>query len=189
MQKQIIAILASLFTHLCCFAQSQFQLNVGDVVTYRFATLPFVGNFSDSPQNRGTSAGQVTVFLQTLSAGQSFRYEMFENDETTAPFYSATISSPSPTTQGYFVPNVWQDLNGTIRLTGLSGSLLFNQITVGVRLPIEQSPGGRYDLYSTIITIPEPKTLSLGMIGCGALCLLIRKKAVKKQNFHQTTAG
>ncbi|MGW8181664.1 MAG: hypothetical protein ACWGQW_23280, partial [bacterium] len=74
---------------------------------------------------------------------------------TTPPFLSADISVPNSP----FVlssPYAWQDLQGVIRLTGLSGSVTVERITV---LVLRQEVGSAV-LYSSVIPVPEPNTFS-----------------------------
>jgi hypothetical protein len=102
---------------------------------------------------------------------------MFQGDQTTYPFESDTLSNPayaSNARQGLPIyvgmANFWQDLNGTIRFTGLSGSLAINSINVSVGIPqgtpTDPTP---YYVYGTVVPVPEPSAWPLALFGIAVL--------------------
>jgi len=133
-------------------ASSQVLLNAGDSFTYEFTNFDFQAHGLTGPSAR------VGLGLQGFSGTDSLRFEAFENTPAQPAIYSTTL-----TPAGY--PDftfgaAWQDLEGSFRVTMLSGSATLTDFFGSV-----VTTGG--DLYSLKVTVvPEPSAWSLlGTIG------------------------
>jgi hypothetical protein len=137
---------------------SQVSLRAGDSYNYQFDTLAFQGNLTF-----GIAGPSGTVFLYvdpsspiSLGPTNSYKVEMFGDTPAQAPILSRIITAASSIYDtDYRVPDAWGDLQGSIRVTVLSGSITlqgfsFQAIKVG-------SPVG-FDIYGTdrIILPPRP---------------------------------
>jgi hypothetical protein len=163
---------------VCLSAHAQLVLNPGDVFTYHFDTLPFMTG-SNSTDQIMRSMATLTFLVQPSSyqLGENVRFEMFEGDQTTYPFLSDSLSDPAHASKAHQglpiyigLPNFWQDLDGTIRFTGLSGSLTIDSIAVSVGIPrgtpADPAP---YDVYGTVLPVPEPSVWASALFGMGVL--------------------
>ncbi len=101
---------------------------------------------------------------------------MFESSTAEAPIYSGTLDSVPPNILSSQVDNAWQDVQGAIRFTMLSGSAVVESITLETTLsgPSLSSYEVRSD---TFVPIPEPGTFALfgGGLVFGALMLRRRR--------------
>ena len=112
---------------------------------------------------REQEAAAYLVFgADSLSAGESMRLEMFENNLSEPPLTSVMAAAPSTWAVVGSGPGAWQDFQGIVRATMLSGEVdvSYAQFTV--------IPGFR--VCNTIVAVPEPHfsvvaTLSLAIVG------------------------
>jgi hypothetical protein len=115
---KVLALLLLLL--LCPHARA---MDAGDSYTYRFETLDL--GFNGQPTNNFAS-----ILIQPIrrDRGEPFvlRYELFEGPPLGTPILSNVFVSP-PAQFNYSdgVSNAWQDLDGSVRLTMLSGSANF----------------------------------------------------------------
>ena len=153
------AIAAALLLVSCLCGRSQITLNQGDVWTYSFNSLPYVGatnSFLTTPQG----LLEFTVQNGTLQSGDMLRFETFEGTTSEVPICSGTMSFGSPLTVACSAPGAWSDLNGSIRFTMLSGSLGIDKIRLE---SIVSGPSlSSYEVYSLSFNpVPEPKSAVL----------------------------
>jgi len=160
MKQLALVAIAALEIQLSC--QAQLTLNAGDVWTYPFASLPFVGNtnaFTTFPQG----IFSFTVNGTTLQSGDLLSYEMFESTPSLTPICSGTMTGGSPTTLSCSSAGAWQDREGAVRLTMVSGSLTVDSVTLQA---IVSGPSlSSFEVYSSTFT-PVPEPANLGLLGC-----------------------
>ena len=138
---------------LNCYCQ--LHLNAGDTYIYQFSSLPLVQQFP-AEGHFFTASSFVTLNTETLLPGDQLRLEMFENSPADAPFCSTTLFGSG----SCFANLGWQDLQGAVRLTMLSGSVQVETIGLEVVTLIPFTPlAGHY--YSTITPVPEPSAILL----------------------------
>src|SRR6185503_4862631 len=92
----------------------------------------------------------------TLPAGTVLRHEMFENGTAGPPICAGFITgtNPNPSVTSCDVDNAWQDLQGTVRLTMVSGSVTLQSIS----LQVGRFSGGQYERWmGGVVAILEPR--------------------------------
>jgi len=126
-------------------------LQSGDLYTCDFNNLQFQFHVPDgAPYNPLT---RIVIGKQNFSG--SFLLEAFENNATQPPLFSTNVTSLAAIPTDFYFGPAWQDLQGTVRLTMLSGSMNLNLLMATVTT---SGP----DVYSqTISVVPEPSPLSL----------------------------
>ena len=155
--KTIVLITFMLVTVLVP-THSQVTLNAGDSYTNQFATLRLVGP--------GTQVAGAVLDLwvdrASLRPGDALLFEMFEDTPAGSPILSRTVTADSSSSafQG-FVANAWQDLQGSIRLTAVSGSVTVRFFTLQAR--VLQFPP--LVVHSTTIVPNPPLRLSVTRVG------------------------
>jgi hypothetical protein len=156
----------------CLAGYSQITLNAGESFVYQFSSLSPVG-----PLPFGTPIGtfEFTVSSGTLQAGDVLQWEMFENSPSGSPLYADTYSIDHQHDL-YGVSGAWQDLQGSIRFTMLSGSIGIDSFSMLVTVP-----RGLDDpfVYAGAVT-PVPEPCSLFLAGTGLLasyCVGRRKRS------------
>jgi hypothetical protein len=168
--KHSLVIAACLFCAILS-VQGQLLLNQGDSFTYQFATLPQTGStnaFLTSP--RGVFG--FTLNAATFQPGEQLRYEMFEHDSSEVPLQSGILSATPPSGATIFSAGAWQDLQGAVRLTMLTGSATVDTISVQAITPsVSLSSLNVNELNFT--PTPEPSSLCLGGI---AVALLLYRR-------------
>jgi len=145
-----LALLAS-----CLAAQSQLQLTSGEVWTYEFTTLPFVRTDPGFPSF--AYCQYFTLGFTPLGAGNMFRYELFENSVAETPFASGT-ASVSPAFFQACIP-AWQDRQGVVRVTMLSGSATLDRATFTLWEDRDLTSHDVFEL--SVVPVAEPGVLSL----------------------------
>jgi hypothetical protein len=143
-------------------AKAELVLNPGDVWTYNFNTLPLTGvtnSFLSSPQG----IFEFHVQAGTLQAGDNLRYDMFETGTSEVPICSQNLAFGSPLTATCSSPGAWADLQGVVRLTMLSGSLVVDNVHLEA---IVSGPSlSSYNVYSSSFNpVPEPSWVSLILV-------------------------
>jgi len=129
-------------------------LNAGDTFTYEFQTVPF--EYSVLPPQFLTVNAHFGYGLDPAtfdSTTDMIRVEAFETSTNEPPFFSG--SSPNAVGYAWIVqssPTHWQDLQGVLRITVVTGSVVLRSIQVGV---VITRAGGGYSAYNTP-TIPVP---------------------------------
>ena len=105
----------------------------------------------------------VTSSRQQKPAG-SVGYELFEGQPVGSPVVSGTFLAGNPhLTFGANAVNLWQDLEGSFRITILSGSQEIDHISFTKYFPDAGTPGS-FDVYSgsvVPVVVPEPGTFWL----------------------------
>jgi len=158
----------------------------GSPLVLSFSSLPFV---QISPLQPGASAS-INLTGDLLDIGDTIRLELFENSLADVPFYTHDFIVPSSNSENQFgagiaLPPPWQDVQGVIRLTALSGSIDVDNIRVGLRQDIAPSGTGccltnEYGQTFDFST-PLPAALPLFATGLGVLGLIgWRRKKIQE---------
>ena len=138
-------------------------MNAGDSYTCEFNDLQL-----EIPGTTNSTITRVLVGRQSFSG--SFEFEAFESSLAEQPLFSATVT-PSDSSDFYFGP-AWQDLQGFVRVTMLSGSMNLRVILGAVT-----TPAG--DIYSqSIYPVPEPVGSSwmAGMMAGAAALRTVKRR-------------
>lgn len=155
--------------------------NQGDTTTLSFSTLPYIGTTNNS------DVTWITFNGTQLNNGDSFRLDLFNNISDSNPLFSETVVGPG-TFGGYgFVremsiiigdpnpvpgPLLWEDLEGKISLTMLSGSMSLDTLDVSV------SSGGHV-WGETLAVTPTPIPATAVLLGSGLMGLIgFRRRVV-----------
>jgi PEP-CTERM motif len=157
------------------WAQSFLHLTVGESYSYEFSTVPFT--------QAGTMLSQrgVGIFYLTstdLDPASQVKVEMFEGRLGEILLETHVANTENGVWVG--VPGAWQDLEGSMRLTVLTGAVDLTGIGVVV---VAGGPGPLFDSnlygYNQIIPVPEPSTWSLfgaGLLAVGTWTMLRRRR-------------
>lgn len=157
---KIVAILDLLLTTIGAYGQGSLSLNAGDTYTYQFSSLSLQGIwFVQEPP--GVPVGKVDgLFLPgSFQAGSSMLFEMFEDTTNSSPIASLTLdgSSPPPGPLLWSL-NAWQDLQGAVRISMLSGSATLSSLQVIAN----RNDSGVLNSYgSSALPVPEPNSIFL----------------------------
>ena len=141
----------------------------GQVYDYTFTSLAFIELFT--VQNQG-GAG---IFLSDdlLDPGDIVRLELFENSVSDTAFFTNDFTDPTYNFGvGVFNPVPWQDLQGSLRLSVLSGSINLNSIFIQVF-----NDGSKYSETTYISSVPIPSATWLFGSGLIGLIGVARRKA------------
>jgi len=136
---------------VCPAARGQLILNTGDTYTYQFNTLPRTGDTT-----LGIPSGMLGLNIpqSSLQPGDALRFEIFEGAPVGTPVLSRTVTESSePVERLGIADGAWQDLQGSIRLTMISGSAVLENFAILAFTPA--GPGG-LNQYSLSI-VPEPR--------------------------------
>ena len=146
-------------------AQAQLVLNQGDVFTRAFENLGQSGNVFTPPPGQG-QFGKLALNIDSGSSGSpgSLMLEFFEGDLTEAPVFSQVLTLPAGPVVEFRVGDLWEDLQGTVRLTMTEGQLTFNSYLIEVELPTT-TPGFSTLYSSGVVAVPEPSTWALAGLG------------------------
>jgi len=160
MKCPLLALLAVLSMCWSAAAQS-LMLNAGDSYVFDFNGFSFLGSYRFSP-------AATTVSLPSLSGSGTMRVEAFENNVSETPIFTGTSDSlSSPINLG---TTAWQDLQGVVRITELSGSTTLNgSFNAQVTIPSVNSPP-YYEVNFQTVPVPEPGWFAFGPLVLGA-CL------------------
>jgi hypothetical protein len=157
----------------CLEASAQQLLNQGESVTFYFPAFPapsIVPQFEPVPWN----TLHVQINAGSFGVGDSVLLEMFEGQATGSPMAQMTLAPGGiPLLQ---TPTGWNDLEGSVRITTLTGSVLLEQANIGKKVNDPLNP--RTLVYSISFTpVPEPGCLTLASSGLVWLGLgILRKK-------------
>lgn len=146
-------------------------LNSNDTFVYAFNSLPSVEYLGY--QNQGGATIHFSGDL--LDIGDVVRLELFEDSLLGPVIFSNDFNSP---TEHFGVTriNTWQDLQGVIRLTVLSGSVGLSSIDLQVF-----KDGYRYaDSYTTTAAVPEPETYAMMLAGLGLMGFVSYRRKQKQ---------
>jgi hypothetical protein len=167
---------------VCLSAHGQIFMNLGDSLTYEFAALPYQGTTTYE-----FTGGDVAFSLDSLSLSPDYamQFDVFENNATEIPLFTGIRSSSNPFV-GVDLPGAFQDLQGVVRFTMISGSATLDSFNMAV---FKQLPTGGADVFFAGITpVPEPSTTTLlfaGAILTGLWCAkgkvcCVRRKCVER---------
>ena len=174
--KNLILTLA--LVSFCIAASGQgVLLGPGDSYTLEFGTLTFLRPAVPTETVWGIS---VDFVGDSFTGGETVQVERFRDTLSDTPvtdvFALPAPSGPNSTLAILFPrPNdqpFWTDMQGVVRVTGLTGSVRFEGIGVN-----EFINGG---LYGVFLTVPEPSSLSLLLSG-GATWLVVRRLGRNRQ--------
>jgi hypothetical protein len=183
-------LVCALLLAACLPASSQLVLNQGDTWAYEFSALSYMGQTS-SFQAPLIGLFVVSVNDNTLQPGDSLLLEMFEDQAAGIPLASNSITFGSPSTQYILSAGAWQDVQGAVRLTMSSGSVMVDRVQIEA---IVSGPSlSSYNVYATEFTpTPEPATWSLWLAGL-AVGFLWRSRAghrpVSPRDRHELPQG
>jgi hypothetical protein len=151
--KATIAIVG-LLLGICDLGRCALLLNTGDVFTYEFQAIPF--DYSVLPPQVLVVNAHFGYGLDAATFDRKsdvVRVEAFETSTNEAPFFSDTAPYSS---SGWIVPSDdpqhWQDLQGVLRFTVVTGSVVLQAIQIGV---VTTKGDGGYSVYNSP-TIPVP---------------------------------
>ena len=168
MKKNIlIAIVFILGFFVSPIVTAAIILNTDDVFEFEFTTLAF-DSFSDS----GPGWDIFGLTGDATTSGGEFYLELFEDDLEETPFFTDYFVQPNlwPEEYGFAAKSNtdrWQDIQGVIRLTMISGSLSLNKLYFEV-----STDDSVYQ--EMFVPVPEPATLCLLTFGG----LFLRKRRV-----------
>ena len=148
-------ILFSLLLATVLVGHAQLVLNPGDVWTYSFSTMGF--NSTTIRSGGQPNYGLLTMTFSSFPSGATLQYEMFEGAPAGSSFRSGLITSGGTFSTG--PANTWQDLNGSVRLSMLTGACTVASVAFGAGLSNPQNPQNRIDTYSAgaSLTSPPPR--------------------------------
>jgi len=154
-----------IYVGLLAFAlpcHGQLVLKSGDTWTWQFDSLTRTGSvpaFGVNPNGSFT----LMVNSSTFQSGDLLGYEMFENSTSEMPICSGVLTAAPPFSLSCERDFSWQDLQGAIRLTMISGSVTVDNITVNV---VKAGPSlSSYDVYSaTFLPVSLNAALSGGKL-------------------------
>ena len=162
--------IASLLASLATAPGATLFLTAGEIYTYQFNQLPFTGTGVGQP----TAQGYFEWHGRLLPGISQVQIEMFENSFAEAPIAAMPIYNSSshfePIGNSFIVPNAWQDLQGGIRISVVSGSLSMEELFLASVVPTDSTHANFYDQRLTFEPVPEPSTLTI--LGCGFVALL-----------------
>jgi hypothetical protein len=154
----IITLLAG-----CLAGRSQSTLSAGDSYVYEFSTL---SPAFELPFGAPMGTFGFTTTPGTLQTGDLLQWEMFEDSPSGDPLFTGYYSSNSGQ-DTYGVSGAWQDLQGSVRFTMLSGSVGLDSFTILVTVPRGLDAPMVYQ--ATVTPVPEPNSIALFLSGAGLL--------------------
>ena len=146
-------------------AQGSIHLTAGQSYTYSFSTVPYLGIGTDA------NYGFATWYFANGSSyapGTQALLEMFETSVTDAPVRSRLTSfffDSSLGGNGVGGSGLWQDVQGVMRLTVVSGAVDLS----GMKVEVLGGPFDPFGHHVQLVSVPEPSSLLL--FGLGMLAL------------------
>jgi len=129
---------------------------------------PLIGD----PVSTTTLPDQGSVFVgfanNLFDSGESLTLDFYENSSSELPVASQFFSSTGTSAIAGFVPSLWQDHQGVVRLTMNEGSVELDRLSFTV---INAGVG-----YQGAVPVPEPSTIAL----LALLALFIPRRLLKK---------
>ena len=159
---KIIRLLVAFLLLTAARGNCQVVLQGGDWFTYQFTNLVFQNN---STTGIAGPSGAVFLYVEPsdparLGPTNSYKVEMFEDTTAQAPFLVRTITDASSVFDiDYRATNVWGDLQGSIRVTALTGSVTLHGFSFQA---IKQGNPDGFDVFGTDrIFLPAPPLVSV----------------------------
>src|SRR6267154_2121511 len=139
--------------------RSDLFLNTGDVFTYEFQTITFdYSVLSPWFLTLNVHFGYA-VDGKTFDANSDvILVEAFETSTNEAPFFSGTVPSAAYEWTIESLPSHWLDLQGVLRITVVSGSVVLQTIQIGA---VTRDTQG-YNAYNSLIISTSLPWLEIG---------------------------
>jgi hypothetical protein len=177
MRSALVIIPASDCLFLSVSVSSATTVQPGSPLILSFSNLPFIQAVQCCVTLLGGQGGaSINLTSNLLGVGDNIRLEMFENSVADVPFYTNDFTTPTAQFgASVVVPSPWQDLQGVIRLTALSGSIDVSSIVItvyqGILIP---GPGCGCDANRYVQTfIFDPAPVPIPNIGVGLPGLIV----------------
>jgi len=181
-RRATAAALCALSLFCTASVSSANPVQPGSPLTLTFSNLPFVQTLQCCVTLLGGQGGaSINLITDLLSVGDNIRLEMFENSVADAPFFTHDFTNPTDQFgAGVVVPSPWQDLQGAIRLTALSGSIDVSSIVItvyqGTLIP---GPGCGCDADQYVQTFAfSPAPVPIPNVGVGLFGLILASSGV-----------
>jgi len=173
MKKLSLTLISIIALPLSSLAQDSLHFSAGQSFSYTFSTLDFVQSGALVEQSGGVSFYR----LAQPSPNDAVLLELFENNLQEAPVASQVFTDRFGDPTGFGRGGLWQDLQGAVRLTVVSGSM---DLT-GLRFTVGTGPLD-FNYYQTFVAVPEPGTLGLSLLigGCVLTWHLARRRCNKR---------
>ena len=162
-------------------------INAGESYTQQFDTLPFVATGTGTPMPRANFE-----WLGRVLPGMSeVRVEMFENSAADVPLYSGTVvrsvAGLEPIGATWIVPNAWQDLQGIVRISVVSGSFSVSDLDLASSLQVDPTHESLYRQHFSYEIVPEPSSAIL-LVPIG-LSVVVWRSYGRWQMVHKNRGG
>lgn len=150
----------------------------GNPLVLSFSNLPFVQTVQCCVTLLG-GQGVVTINLtgDLLDTGDNIRLELLQNSAAEVPFSTNDFTLPTQQFSVSSLANPWQDLQGVIRVTALSGSVDVSSILVTVYVgTLIPGPGCGCDAdqyFQTFTFSPAPSPVPIPNVGAGMFSLIL----------------
>src|SRR6267378_6208385 len=177
MRMQVFAVT---LLAICLEARSQMTLTSGGYYTYQFGSLPFEGVLTFGIAEPFGSFS-LPISPSDLGPNGALKFELFEDAPSGVPIFTHTLTSSSGLDEtSAKVTGAWGDVQGSIRLTMLSGTATIDIFSLEAVTPA--SPVG-FNVYATRIhPVPEPSAFGLLGISFAAVVWNRRRKRDKRSN-------
>lgn len=167
-----LSLMAGLFWNQAAFA---YDVSVGSPLELTFTNLPYIGFLGY--QDQGGIGIELSPSDQ-LELGDVIRLELFDDTGFTSPVSFGAIGTiidfTTPTDSfGVGVIDAFQNNQGGIRLTAISGSVNIESLRVGMH-----KDGYYYGGYLITSAVPEPESISLMLAGLGLVLLATKRRKV-----------
>ena len=171
MKTALLIFAAVVWCGLNCVGQGA-HLKAGDSLSIGFNGMGVCRPCAEC----GLAAGGAYVVFgaDALGAGEGIRLDMFENDLVGAPIASRTYNATGPfLAVSVGAPGAWQDFQGLINVTMLSGEadLAYGEFDVFL--------GGNFSYCETIVAVPEPSVFASAAVAASiaAAMRVFRRRA------------
>jgi hypothetical protein len=168
--KKTIMIAASIVLAVLPTYSQGIMLSAGDTYTYQFSTMSVVGPYF--PEGPMPPFGMLDGYFASFVPGSSILCEMFEDSTNEVTIAAQILSSPTsplfppPPGPALEASGAWQDFQGAVRFTMLSGS-----VTISVfRVAAVTGDSTGFVEYGTTV-VPEPCALPFFCAFAGAVTL------------------
>jgi hypothetical protein len=167
MTRTAIVVLA--LGAFCQSAAAQLRLNAGDAWTHEFTSLPVVVT-GPGPAER--LSGFHFSMPDYEPGADLLCIEMFENTVADGEPLCSALLDTAPAVDSCAAAGGWDDFQGTVRLTMLSGSGLIESVVIYRQVPTGVNEWTRYE--SRVVPVPEAG--SCGWLAAGTVLALWRRR-------------